>query len=321
MNLLRSTLAGAALALAPHAATAQGFPEGPVKLVVPLTAGSGADTAGRALAQALGRLWKQTVVVDNKPGAGGLIGTAAVVNAEATGHTLLVQSVSYAVNPAIFKKLPYDPLKSLVDVSLIGATPYVLVTAPDSPYATLKDLVAAAKAQPGTLPYASVGVGSSTHFAAEYLAQATGIKLVHVPYKGGPEAIQDVMAGRAAFTMASLSTALAQARGGKLRALGVATSARSEAAPEIASIAEQGYPGFDISLWFGVWAPAATPPAVVARLNADIARALQDPELTAVFARTGIQPRALGTIAFAAYVREEMARYQAVARAAGIEPQ
>jgi tripartite-type tricarboxylate transporter receptor subunit TctC len=319
MTLIRTGLALATFALACSAVGAQGFPEGPVKLVVPLTAGSGADTAGRALAQALGRLWKQTVVVDNKPGAGGLIGTAAVVNAEATGHTLLVQSVSYAVNPAIFKKLPYDPLKSLVDVSLIGATPFVLVTSPQSPYATLKDLVAAAKVQPGTLPYASVGVGSSTHFAAEVLAQATGMQLVHVPYKGGPEAIQDVMAGRASFTMASLSTALGLIRSGKLRALGVSTSTRSDAAPEIASIAEQGYPGFDLSLWFGVWAPAATPPAVVAKINADIAQALQDPEVTAAFARTGIQPRALGTTAFAAFVRAEMARYQAVA--AAIEPQ
>ncbi len=315
-----SVLIAAALALSCIQASAQGLPEGPVKLVVPLTPGSGADTAGRALAQALGKLWKQTVVVDNKPGAGGIIGTSAVVNAEPTGQTLLVQSVTYAANPAIYKKLPYAPGQSLVEVNMIGATPFVLVTAPDSPYGTLKDLLIAAKARPGMIPYASVGVGSSTHFAAEYLAQMGAVDLLHVPYKGGPEAIQDVMAGRAAFTMASLSTALPHIRAGKLRALGVSTRARSGAASDIPTIAEQGFAGFDISLWFGVWAPASTPGATVQKINADITRSLQDGELATTFARLGIQPRGMTPSEFADFVRDEIIKHKAIAQAARMEP-
>ena len=260
-------------------------------------------------------------MVDNKPGAGGIIGTSAVVNAEPTGHTLLVQSVTYAANPAIYKKLPDDPVQSLVAVNMIGATPFVLVTAPDSPYTTLRDLLIAAKARPGSIPYASVGVGSSTHFAAEYLAQVGAVDLLHVPYKGGPEAIQDVMAGRAAFTMASLSTALPHIRAGKLRALGVSTRARSSAASDIPTIAEQGFAGFDISLWFGLCGAAGTPGTAVQKINADITRALQDGELAATFARLGIQPRGMTPSEFADFVRDEIIKHKAIAQAAKMEPQ
>jgi len=320
MKKLHST-AAILLAASTPLALAQGWPEAPVKMIVPLTPGSGADTAGRVVAQSLAKAWKQSVVVDNRPGAGGLIGTSAVVNAAADGHTLLVQSVSYAANPAIYKKLPYDPLKSLVEVAFLGVTPYVMVTAPDSPYKTLAELIAAAKAKPDQIPFASVGVGSSTHFAAEALAQAAGVKLSHIPYKGGPEAIQEVMTGRVAFTMASLSTALGHIKGGKLRALGVSTRTRSEAAPDVATIAEQGFKDFDIALWFGIWAPAGTPEAVVQRINADVQRAQQDAEVLATFGRVGIQARAMTVPEFAAFVRAEMSKHAAIAQAARMEPQ
>ena len=310
------------LAMLGFSATAQtSYPSNPVKLVVPLTAGSGADTAGRILAQSLNKAWKQPVVIENRPGAGGLIGTSAVVSAEPNGYTLLLQSAGYASNTAIYAKLPYDPLKSLVEVAMIGVTPYVMVTAPDSGYKSIQDIVSAAKAKPGEVPFASVGLGSSTHFAAEHFAQAAGINMLHVPYKGGPEAIQDVMAGRVAFTMASLSTALGQIRGGKLRALGLASKARSDAAPDIATIAEQGFKDFDISLWFGLWAPAGTPAVVVQKITADVGRAMQDPELMASYAKIGIQPRAMNAESFAAYVREEMKKYQFIAKEARIAAQ
>jgi tripartite-type tricarboxylate transporter receptor subunit TctC len=310
----------ACLVLGSGAVFAQTWPEPGVKLVVPLTPGSGADTAARALAQSLGKAWKQTVVVDNKPGAGGLIGTSAVVTSEATGHTLLVQSAGYAANPAIHKKLPYDPHKSLVAVAYLGVTPYVMVTAPDGPYKSLQDLVAAARERPGDVVFTSVGVGSSTHFAAEAVAQAAGIKLLHVPHKGGPEAIQEVMAGRAAFTMAALSTALGHIKGGKLRALGVSTPSRSDAAPEIATIAEQGFKDFDIALWFGLWAPAGTPAAVVQRINTDIRQAQQDPEVQATFGRLGIRARAMTTTEFSTFVSNEITKHAAIAKAAQIDP-
>ncbi len=320
-TMYRRSLVALMGALSMSFVSAQTFPNAPVKLIVPLTAGSGADTAARVLATSLSQLWKQPVVVENRAGAGGLIGTGAVVNAEPTGYTLLVQSAGYATNPAVFKKLPYTASNALIDVALIGATQYVLVTSPDSPYKSLNSLIAAARAKPGEISFGSVGVGSSTHFAAEYFNQAAGIRGLHVPYKGGPEVIQDVMTGRLNFAMASLSTALPQIRGGKLVALGVAGKARAQAAPEIPTIAEQGFANFDMSLWFGVWAPAGTPANVVQQINADVKRATQSPELLTTFATSGIQSQAMVPSDFARFVSDETKRFQKIAKDAQIEPQ
>lgn len=317
----RGFLVAVLAALAAGGVAAQTFPTAPVKLVVPLTAGSGADTAARLLALSLGKVWKQTVVVENRPGAGGLIGTAAVVTAEPTGYTLLLQSAGYAANPAVFKKLPYDATNTLIDVSLVGSTQYVLVTSPAGPYKSLKDLVAAAKVKPGEVTFGSVGLGSSTHFAAEYFNQAAGIRALHVPYKGGPEVIQDVMAGRIGFAMASLSTALGQIRAGKLVALGVAGSSRAESAPEIPTIAEQGFPNFDMHLWIGLWAPASTPPNLVQQINADVRRAALDPEFVAAFAKAGFSAQPMTQAEFARFVADEMLKFQKTAKEARIEPQ
>jgi tripartite-type tricarboxylate transporter receptor subunit TctC len=316
IKALALTLTLSLTALQSHAQT---FPSAPVKLVVPLTAGSGADTAARSLAQSLSKLWKQPVVVDNKPGAGGLIGTGAVVTAEPNGLTLLLQSAGYAANPAVYKKLPYGASNTLIDVGLIGSTQYVLVTSPTGPYKSLKDLVAAAKAKPGGLTFGSVGIGSSTHFAAEYFNQAAGIQVLHVPYKGGPEVIADVIAGRADFAMAALSTAQGQIQGGKLLALGVAGSSRAPFAPDIPTIAEQGFPGVDMRLWFGMWAPHATPAPVVQQINADIQRALQDPEFVSAFAKTGMQSQTMSTPEFARFVSDEMQKFQKTAQQARME--
>jgi tripartite-type tricarboxylate transporter receptor subunit TctC len=302
-------------------AQAQNYPQGPVKLVVPLTPGSGADTAARIMAKYLNKQWQQPVVVENKPGAGGLIGTGAVANADPNGQTLLFQSVTFTTNPATYKKLPYDLAKPLVNVAYLGDTPYVLVTSPDGPYKSIKDIVAAAKLKPGEIPFASVGVGSSTHFAAEYFIQAAGIKMNHIPLKGGPEAIQEVMSGRIAFCMASLSTALGQIKGGKLLALGVASKNRSPAANEIPTIAEQGFPNFDISLWFGLWAPYGTPGATVQKINSDIAKALQDPEVREAYSKVGIESKQMTTDEFNKFVKEEISRYQKIATNAQIELQ
>lgn len=314
-------LATLCLSLTALTAQAQTFPDRPVKMVVPLTAGSGADIAGRIVARYLTELWKQPVIVENRPGAGGLIGTGAVVSAPADGYTLLVQSASYAANPAIYKKLPYDPLKSLIDVNILGTSPYLLVTSPDGPYKSIKDLVAAAKAKPGDVPFASAGLGSSTHLTAEYFNQTMGIQMLHIPYKGSPEAIQDSMVGRTAYYMAPYGTAIGQVKGGKLRVLGVTGSTRAEAAADIPTIAEQGYPGFDISLWFGVWAPAGTPAAVVQKINADINRAMQDPQVKAAYASADINAKPMSPEQFAGFVRDEINKYQKIARDAKIEPQ
>jgi tripartite-type tricarboxylate transporter receptor subunit TctC len=310
-----------ALSLTPNLASAQNYPNRTVKMIVPLTAGSGADIAGRIVAKSLSETWKQSVIIENRPGAGGVIGTGTVVSAEPDGYTLLVQSASYAANPAIYKKLPYDPLKSLIDVDILGQTPYVMITAADSPYQSIRDLVIAAKSKPGEITFASAGVGSSTHLAAEYFNQMMGIKLIHVPYKGSPEAIQDTMAGRTAFYMAPLDTAIGQLKGGKVRALGVTSKVRNPAVPDIPSIAELGYPTFEIGLWFGVWAPVGTPPAIVKKINQDINLAMQNPEVKTAYESKGIKATPMSPQEFGKFVREEMAKYQKIAKEANIEPQ
>ena len=299
----------------------QNYPDRTVKMVVPLTTGSGADIAGRVVAKSLSETWKQSVIIDNRPGAGGLIGTGVVVNAEPDGYTLLVQSASYAANPAIYKKLPYDPLKSLIDVAILGQTPYVMITAADGPYQSIRDLVIAAKSKPGEITFASAGVGSSTHLAAEYFNQLMGVKLIHVPYKGSPEAIQDTMAGRTAFYMAPLDTASAQLKGGKVRALGITSKTRNAAVPDIPTIAELGYPNFEIGLWFGVWAPAGTPPAIVSKINQSINKSMQEPEVKAAYETKGIKATPMSPAEFSKFVREEIVKYQKIAKEAAIEPQ
>ena len=313
-----------ALALQTHWVSAQSgttnYPNKTVKMIVPLTPGSGADIAGRIVAKNLAESWKQPVIIENRPGAGGLVGTGVVVNSDPDGYTLLVQSASYAANPAIYKKLPYD-LKSLKDVNILGTSPYALVVSAESPYKSLKDLVNAAKSKPEIIPFASAGVGSSTHLAAEYFNQTMGIKMLHVPFKGSPEAIQETIAGRTAYYMAPLQTAIAQIQGGKVRALGVTSATRAEAAPEIPTIAEQGFPNFEIGLWVGVWAPSATPASVLQKINTDINRTLQDSDVKSAYAKAGITIKPMNLAETEKFVRSEITKYTKIAKDAGIEPQ
>lgn len=302
-------------------ASAADYPTKPIRIFVPLTPGSGADIAGRIVARHLSEAWKQPVLVENRPGAGGQIGTQAVVKAEADGHTLLIQSASHAANTAIYKSLPYDPLKDLVDVAILGITPYVMVTAKGGEYPSIKALFDAARARPGTIPFASAGVGSSTHLAAEFVAQTAGVKMLHVPYKGSPEAIQDSMAGRTAFYMAPINTVIGLMKDSKLGALGVSTLKRAEVLPEVPTLAEQGLPGFDITLWFGVWAPAGTPPAIVSKLNGQIGQILAGPEVREQFGKLGIGPAPMKPEEFAKFVREQIVTYRKIVAQAGIQPQ
>jgi tripartite-type tricarboxylate transporter receptor subunit TctC len=321
LSILTIATIGLFVAMPSMAQSTANFPDRAVKMIVPLTPGSGADIVGRIVAKYLSELWKQPVIIENKPGAGGLIGTGAVVSSPADGYTLLVQSASYAANPAIYKKLPYDPVKSLIDVNILGITPYVMVASPTGPYATIKDLVAAAKAKPNEIPFASAGVGSSTHLAAEFFNQTMGIQLIHVPYKGSPEAMQDTIAGRTAFYMAPLDAAIGQIKGGRLKGVGVTTAQRAEAANEVPTIAEQGYANYDLSLWFGVWAPAGTPAAIIQKINADITKAMQDPEVKNAFTKGGVRAKPMLPEEFSAFVRDEMAKFQKIAKDAKIEPQ
>ena len=232
-----------------------------------------------------------------------------------------MQSASHAANPAIYKSLPYDPLKELTDVALLGITPYVMVTAKGGEYSTIKALVDAAKAKPGAIPFASAGVGSSTHLAAEYVAQVAGVKMLHIPYKGSPEAITDAMSGRSAFYMAPINTVIGHAKEGKLTALGVSTRRRAEVLPDVPTLAEQGLKDFDLSLWFGVWTPAGTPPAVVQKLNAQITTILQSAEVREQFGKLGITPSPMKPDEFGRFVREQVETYRQIVKQADIQPQ
>jgi tripartite-type tricarboxylate transporter receptor subunit TctC len=317
-RVVAATLAAIAIA-APVAA--QEFPSKPIRFIVPLTPGSGADIAGRLIGKHMTDAWKQPVVVENRPGAGGIIGTQAVVKADPDGYTLLVQSSSHSANPAIYKSLPYDPQKDLIDVAILGMTPYVMVTSPTGPYKDLKALIDAARAKPGDIPFASAGIGTSTHLAAAYVVDLAGLKMLHIPFKGSPDAIQDTLAGRTAFYMAPINAAVNLVKEGRLTALGVSTKGRADVLPNVAPLADQGLAGYNMTLWFGMWAPAGTPAAVVQKLNAQINAIVQLPEVKDQFAKLGLLPAPMKPDEFARFVRDETGVYRRIVAQANIPPQ
>jgi tripartite-type tricarboxylate transporter receptor subunit TctC len=232
-----------------------------------------------------------------------------------------VQSSSHAANPAIYKSLPYDPLKDLADVAILGKTPYVMVTAASGPYKDLKTLIAVAKAKPGEIPFASAGVGTSTHLAAEYLIALAGLKMIHVPFKGSPDAMQDVLGGRSAFYMAPINAGMSLVKEGKLIGLGVSTKTRAEVLPEVPTIAEQGLYDYDMTLWFGMWAPSGTPIPVVQKLNAAVNAIVLEPAVKEQFSKLGIQPAPMKTDEFAKFVRGEIDVYNKIVEHAHIPQQ
>ncbi len=318
---MRAVLVAVAVAMGAAGAHAQEYPTKTIRLIVPLSAGAGADIAGRIIAQRMSEHWKQPVIVENRPGAGGQIGTSAVVKAEADGHTLLVQSSSHAANPAIYRNLPYDPQQDLIDVAILGKTPYVMVSAGNGPYRSLKALIDAARAKPGELAYSSAGVGTSTHLAAEYLLGLAGVRMIHVPFKGSPDALQDVLGGRSAFYMAPVNVGLGLVKEGKLNPLGVSTRTRAEVLPQVPTLAEQGMRDYEVTLWFGMWAQAGTPAAVVQKLNATVNAIVGEPQMREQFTKLGLQPSPMKPEEFATFVRTEIGVYKRIVEQAGIERQ
>ena len=280
-------LAAVAVATVWPAHAQQGYPSKPVRFIVPFSAGSGTDIAARAVGEVMSRGLGQPVVIENRPGAGGTIAAAAVAKGEADGHTVLVPSSGHAVNPALYPNLPYDTLKDLAGVTPLVAMPNVLVVSPARGWKSVADLVAAAKAKPGALNYASAGVGSATHFNAEKFRLQAGLTAVHVPFKGTPEAMTDVVGGRSDWFFAPLSSALPLIRDGKLQALAVSTARRSALLPDVPTTVEAGVPGSDYTFWVALVVPAATPAAAVARLQQEAAKALATPELVERLAKLG----------------------------------
>jgi tripartite-type tricarboxylate transporter receptor subunit TctC len=320
MNRWRQ-LAVAALAFWTTLAFGQAFPSKPVKIVVPFTAGSATDILARTFGQKLSELWGQPVIVENRPGAGGTIGAGIVAKSPPDGYTLLVHSAAQAVNASIYPTLPYDTTKDFVEVATLGGQPNVLVVAPSSGFKTVADLIAAAKKSPGALNFGSAGTGSGTHINGEKFKLAAGIDVVHIPYKGTPEAITDTMTGRVTYFFSPISAALPNIREGKLVALGVSTAKRSSALPNVPTIAESGLPGFDYNLWVGMFAPAGTPADVVDRINADVAKVLQTPDARERLAALGAEAMVMTPAEFRKFMRDEIEDSAKVVKAAGIKVQ
>jgi len=300
-------------------AFAQGFPAKPVHVVVAFSPGGVTDVIARAVGAKLSELWREPVVVENRAGANGSIAAALVAKAPPDGHVLLVHSAGFATNAVLAANLAFDPLQDLAAVAPLGAQPQVLVVAPSSGIASVEALIARARAAPGMLHYGSAGIGSGAHLNGEKFRLATGIDVVHVPYKGGAEAIQDTIAGRLDFTFNTLTLALPHLRDGKLLALGVSSARRTALLPQVPTIADAGVPGFEYSFWNGLWAPAATPPAVLDRIAADVARAIAAPDLAERLAKLGAEPMHLSREEFARFVRAEIEDAARITRAAGIQ--
>jgi tripartite-type tricarboxylate transporter receptor subunit TctC len=318
--VLAGALAAAALAfgalVAP--AAAQGFPSKPVKLVIPFPPGGSLDNVGRLLAQKLSEAWGQQVVIENKPGAGGNIGADAVAKSPPDGYTVVMGALStHAVNPSLYTTMPYDAVRDFAPLSLVATTPNVLIVKAGMPIASVKDLVAYAKANPGKTNFGSGSNGSAGHLAGELFKLETGTDVMHIPYKGGAPALQALLAGDTQFMFDNLANAMAQVKGGTVRAIAVTTAQRSKLAPDLPTMAEAGLPGFDISTWFGLMAPAGTPPEVVARWNEGIVKALNSPDVREKMLAQGAEPAPMTPTEFAAFIARERDKYARIVKASG----
>ena len=304
------------------ASFAQTYPARPIRFVVPFAPGGGGDIVVRGVAQQMTQRLGQSVVVDNRSGAGGNVGTEIVARAAPDGYTLLMANVApMAINVSMYSKLPYDPIKDFAPISLMASFPNVLVVHPNVKARSIAELVALAKARPGQLTYASAGAGSTTHLSAELLRLQTGIELIHVPYKGGGPALIDLIAGQVSLYFGSMPASLPHVRSGKLRALAATSLERSAAAPDIPTLAESGFPGFEAVTWIGMVAPAGLPSAIVRRLNAEAIAILALPEVKERIVPLGADPKTNSPDAFAAYIRSEIAKWAKVVRDAGISLQ
>jgi tripartite-type tricarboxylate transporter receptor subunit TctC len=315
-------LACIAAALVASAAMAQDdFPDHPIRFIVPFTAGSATDVVARVVGENMSKTLGQTIVIENRPGAGGTVGANVVAKSAPDGYTLLVPSAGHVANPAIYKSLPYDTLKDFAGVTPLASLPNVLVVSPAKGYKTVKDLVANAQAHPGQLNYASAGKGSATHMNAEIFRQAAKFDAVHIPYKGTPEAMTEVISQRVDFFFAPLASSLPQIKDGRLQALAVGTAKRSPLLPDVPTTIEAGYPKSDYIFWVALLAPAATPKPVIDKLNAAALKALADPAIHEKLRTLGAEPMPMQPAAFDAFLRDETARMGEVLKAAGIQPQ
>jgi tripartite-type tricarboxylate transporter receptor subunit TctC len=311
----------AVLLLSGHAAMAQDYPARPIRIIVPFTPGAGVDIVGRAVAQSLNEAWKQPVVIDNRPGAGGTIAGELVARGNADGYTLLLGNVStLAIAPALNPKLPYSPLRDFAPITLITTSENVLVLHPSVPATTLRELIMYAKANPQKLNYGSSGNGTTSHLGGAMFASMTGTEMTHVPYKGSGPMLTDLLAGQLQLSFSSVPTALPHIKSGRLRALAVTLLARSTVLPDLPTVQEAaGLKGFELSLWQGIVAPAATPRAIVMKLNQQIAGSLRTPEMKAKLTVQGLEAVGNTPEQFGAYIGEEIAKWTKVVKSSGAQ--
>ena len=304
------------------AAPAQQYPTKPIRLIVPFPPGGSNDIVGRMIAHELSGRLGQQMIVDNRGGAGGMIGTETAANARPDGYTLLVISVAYAYNPSIYKALlKYDPEKSFVPVAMFGTGPNAMTVNPKLPAKTVKDLIAMAKAKPGSINYATAGIGSFQHLSSEMFRVMAGIDMVHVPFKGGGPAMADVIAGNTQVCIGSLLQVIPHIRSGRLRALATGGAKRAPALPDVPTVAEAGVPGYEANNWWGMLAPTGTPPAIVQRLNAESAAVIAMPEIRKRFEAEGAEAVTMTPAEFGKFIRAETVKWSKVVRAAKIEAQ
>lgn len=320
--MIRHTLLAAALALLLPAAQAQtAFPTRPITIVVPATPGGAIDLAARLIGARLTAAWGQPVNIDNKGGAAGMLGSDVVAKAAPDGHTLALVASSHAINPSMYKKLPFDTLKSFEPVVQTHVVPLVLVVSNSLPAKTLPELIAHLKANPGKYSYASSGNGGAPHMSAELFKTMAGVDLTHVPYKGSTAAHGDLIAGRTVLMFDTVAAIAGQVKGGNVRALAVSTTTRSAVLPDVPTMAEAGLKGYETSTWGGLLAPAGTPKDVIAKLNAEVNKALAAPDVKEKLAAAGVEPAGGSAAQFNTFIQSEMQRWAKVAQAAGVQPE
>jgi tripartite-type tricarboxylate transporter receptor subunit TctC len=306
-------------ALGPSVASAADFPVRPVRVVIPFPPGGTSDILTRIVGDKLSSALGQQIVIDNRPGAGGIIATNIVAKADPDGYTLYMAFVSHAINPYVYLKLPYDTEKDFAPIALFAVSPNVVVVTPSLPANSIKELIALAKAKPGQLNYASSGIGTNSHLSAEMINAMAGIKLVHVPYKGAPQANGDVASGAVQLHIPSMPVTMPFIKAGRLKAIAVTSPKRSPVLPDVPTVAET-LPGYESLAWYGFLAPRGTPEAIVARISGEVQKALQQPDVIQSFSVQGADPTYRNPAAFGAYIKEDLARWAKAVKDAGLKP-
>ena len=305
----------------PAQGPANGYPAKPVRMIVPLAPGGGSDIVGRILAQALTQHWGQSVVVDNRPGAGSTIGTAIAARATPDGYSLLVTSSSLVIGPALYPSLWYDVVKDFDAISMLASQPSIIAVHPSVPARTLKELLALMRAEPGKLGFGSAGQGTASHLANEQFLMSAGVKATHVPYRSAGLAATALLGGEIQFMVTNMATAVPLVRSGRLRGLAVTSARRAPSVGELPTAAEAGLPGYEYTTWYGMLAPAGTPPRILTRIQGDVMAVLQSPQVVTLFGAQGLDPQPSTPQAFESYVKSELDKWHRVIRTAGLKVQ